>query len=122
MVRDGGAANPIGPVPDGPADFEASFGAGKEAWSEPEGQEFLRTMRGGLDSQGGALVEAPPIEPGSASMQVNGPRPTVKPEPIDPVLAAIVAPIEAEAREIAAPVEAVDPRQLGLFASLGVVV
>ncbi len=44
--------------------------------------------------------------------------------PIDPVLAAIVAPIEAEAREIATPTEAPDPKrrmtQPGLFDALGV--
>ena len=43
--------------------------------------------------------------------------------PFDPVLAAIVAPIEAEAREIAAPVEPHEPRRMtqpGLFDALGV--
>ena len=63
-----GCASPVEPVPvapakvDGLADFEASFGAGKEAWSTPEGQEFLRTMRGGLDSHGVKQEEAAPVE------------------------------------------------------------
>ena len=61
-LRDGVAPKPIEPKLDGLADFEASFGAGKEAWSTPEGQEFLRTMRGGLDSHGVKQEEAAPIE------------------------------------------------------------
>ena len=55
----------------------------------------------------------------AASMQING----LRPAPVEPVLAAIVAPIEAEAREIAAPVEPHEPRRMtqpGLFDALGV--
>ncbi len=55
----------------------------------------------------------------AASMQINGLRPAA----VEPVLAAIVAPIEAEAREIAAPVEPHEPRRMtqpGLFDALGV--
>ena len=61
-LRDGVAVPRIEPKLDGLADFEASFGAGKEAWSTPEGQEFLRTMRGGLDSHGVKQEEAAPVE------------------------------------------------------------
>lgn len=37
---------------DGRATFEESFGAGRETWSTPEGQRFLREMRGGLNEHG----------------------------------------------------------------------
>jgi hypothetical protein len=30
------------------ADFDESYGCGAEAWAGPEGQKFLRTMRGGV--------------------------------------------------------------------------
>lgn len=38
---------------DGSAFFEASFGAGRETMSTPEGRRFLREMRGGLDPTDG---------------------------------------------------------------------
>jgi hypothetical protein len=38
-------------VPTDPfADFEESYGSGSDLWSTPEGQRFIRTMRGGVAS------------------------------------------------------------------------
>jgi hypothetical protein len=39
-------ANPIARDP--LADFDESYGCGTETWACPEGQKFLRTMRGGI--------------------------------------------------------------------------
>ena len=70
----------------------------------------------------GAVVRMRAAERAAESARQRPPNPIEYP-PIEPILAAIVAPIEAEAREIAAPVEPHDPRRMtqpGLFDALGV--
>ncbi len=70
----------------------------------------------------GAVVRMRAAERAAESARQRPPNPIEYP-PIEPILAAIVAPIEAEAREIAAPVEPHEPRRMtqpGLFDALGV--
>jgi hypothetical protein len=65
-------ANPIARDP--LADFDESYGCGAEAWACPEGQKFLRTMRGGVaPSETRLEVSAPENVPRGGAALIDHP-------------------------------------------------